>query len=60
MKIDIILLVDVAEKFVKTSTNEHGVNPLYCVSVCIYTLQCAFEKKMISNYKHYKIGLWFC
>ena len=34
MKTDIILLADVFEKFVKVSTKESGINPLYCVPIC--------------------------
>ena len=40
-KSDVILLADVSEKFVKVSTKEYGINPLYCVSLPGYTYQCA-------------------
>ena len=42
-KIDIILLADVIEKFVKVSFEEYGTNPLYCVSLPGYTYQCALK-----------------
>ena len=38
---DVILLADIFEKFVKVSTKENGINPLYCVSLPSYTYQCA-------------------
>ena len=38
-KSDVILLPDVFEKFVKVSTEEYGINPLYCVSLPGYTYQ---------------------
>ena len=42
-KCDVILLADVFEKFVKVSTEEYKINPLYCVSLPIYTYQCALK-----------------
>ena len=36
-------LADVFEKFVKVSTKEYGINPLYCVSLPGYTFQCALK-----------------
>ena len=42
-KSDVILLADVFEKFVKVSTKEYGINPLYCVSLPSYTYQCALK-----------------
>ena len=42
-KSDVILLPDVIEKFVKVSFEEHGMNPLYCVSPAGYTYQCALK-----------------
>ena len=39
-KSDVILLADVFEKFVKVSTEEYRINPLYCVSLPGYTYQC--------------------
>ena len=42
-KTDVILLADVFEKFVKVSTEEHKINPLYCVSLHGYTYQCALK-----------------
>ena len=42
-KSDVILLVDVFEKFVKISTEEYKINPLYCVSLPGYTYQCALK-----------------
>ena len=30
---DVVLLADVFETFVKVSTKEYGINPLYCVSL---------------------------
>ena len=40
-KSDVILLADVFEKFVKVSTEEYKIIPLYCVSLPGYTYQCA-------------------
>ena len=31
LKSDVILLADIFEKTIKTSTEEYGINPLYCV-----------------------------
>ena len=42
-KSDVILLADVSEKFVKVSTEEYKINPLYCVSLPGYTYQCALK-----------------
>ena len=42
-KTDVILLADVFEKFVKVSTKEYKINPLYCVSLPCYTYQCALK-----------------
>ena len=43
LKTDIILLVDVFEKFMEVSTEKNGFNPLYCVSICGYTYQCGLK-----------------
>ena len=42
-KSDVILLADVIEKFVEVSFEEHGINPLYCMSLPGYTYQCAWK-----------------
>ena len=42
-KSDVILLADVFEKFVKVSTEEYRINPLYCVSLPGYTYQSALK-----------------
>ena len=42
-KSDLFLLADVFEKFVKVSTEEYRINPLYCVSLLGYTYQCALK-----------------
>ena len=42
-KSDVILLADVIEKFLKLSTKEYGINPLYCVSLPGYTYRCALK-----------------
>ena len=42
-KSDVTLLADVFEKFVKVSTEEYGINPLFCVSLPGYTYQCALK-----------------
>ena len=42
-KSDVILLADVFQKFVKVSTKEYGINPLYCVSLPEFTYQCALK-----------------
>ena len=42
-KSDVILLVDVMEKFFKVSFEEYGIYPLYCVSLPGYTYQCALK-----------------
>ena len=42
-KSDVIILADVFEKFVKVSTEEYSINPLYCVSLPGYTYQYALK-----------------
>ena len=42
-KSDVILLTDVFENFAKVSTEEYGINPLYCVSLPGSTYQCALN-----------------
>ena len=42
-KSDVILLADVFEKFVKVSTEEYKINPLYCVSLPGYTYEGALK-----------------
>ena len=42
-KTDVNLLADVFEKFVKVSTKEYKINPLFCVSLPGYTYQCALK-----------------
>ena len=42
-KSDVVLLADVFEKFVKVSTEEYKINPLYCISLPGYTYQCALK-----------------
>ena len=42
-KSDVILLADVFQKFVKVSTKEYKINPLYCVSLTGFTCQCALK-----------------
>ena len=42
-KSDVILLADVFENFVKVSTKEYKIVPLYCVSLPGYTYQCALK-----------------
>ena len=43
MKSDVFLLACVFENFIKTSVNEFGINPLYCVSLPGYTWQCGLK-----------------
>ena len=43
LKSDVILLADVFEKFVKISTEEYGINPVYCVSLPGFTYQRALK-----------------
>ena len=42
-KSDVILLANFFEKFVKVSSEEYKINPLYCVSLPGYTYQCALK-----------------
>ena len=42
-KSDVILLVDVIDKFVKVSFEGYGIYPLYCVNLPGYTYQCALK-----------------
>ena len=42
-KSDVILLADVFEKFIKVSTEEYIINPLYCASLPGYTYQCVLK-----------------
>ena len=43
LKGDVILLVDVFEKFVKVSVGEQGVFLIFCVSLPGYTWQCGLK-----------------
>ena len=43
MKTDIILPVDLFENVVKVYTKEHGINPLYCVSIYSSVYQCGLK-----------------
>ena len=43
MKTDNNLLVDVFESFLKVTTQEYGINTLFCVSLCSDTYQCRLE-----------------
>ena len=43
MKTDKLLLADVCENFLKKSTKDSGINHLYRVSICSYTLQCCLK-----------------
>ena len=43
LKTDVVLLVDVFEKFIKVSQNEFKINPLYCVSLPGYTWHCGLK-----------------
>ena len=43
LKSDVLLLACVFEKFIKVSVNEFGINPLYCVSLPVYTWQCGLK-----------------
>ena len=43
LKSDVILLVDVFEKFNQVSTREYGINPLCCVRLPVYMYQGALE-----------------
>ena len=43
LKSDVILLPDVFQKFVEVSTKENGINPLYCVSLIVYTYHFALK-----------------
>ena len=43
----VILLADVFEKFVKVSTEEYEINPLYRMSLPGFTYQCALKNTEI-------------
>ena len=43
LKVDVIFLADVFEKFIKISTKEYGISPLNCVSLPGFTYQCALK-----------------
>ena len=43
LKSDVLLLACVLQNFTKVSVNEHDINPLYCVSLTGYTLQCGLK-----------------
>ena len=43
LKTDVLLLADVFENFIKVSTIEYGLNPLYCVSLPGYTWNCGLS-----------------
>ena len=43
MKTDIILLADVFKKYIKVSIEKSRINPLHCVSISSYTIQCCLK-----------------
>ena len=43
LKSDVLLFACVFEKFIKLSSNEFGIYPLYCVSLPGYTWQCGLK-----------------
>ena len=43
LKSDVSLLACVFEKFIKVSVNKFGINPLYCVSLPVYTWKCGLK-----------------
>ena len=43
LKSVVVLLTCVFEKFVKVSVNEFDINPLYCVSLIGFTMQCGIK-----------------
>ena len=43
-KSDVTLKADGFENFVKVSTEEYGINPLYCITLPRYTYQCVTKK----------------
>ena len=43
LKIDVSVLADVSEKFIKISIEDYGINPLYCVNLPGYTWQCGMK-----------------
>ena len=43
LKSDVLLLACVFEKVIKISVNEYDVNPLYCISLPVYTWQCGLK-----------------
>ena len=57
MKSDVILLRDVFENFIKTSIEDYGINPLYCVSLPGYTWQCGMKCTDIKLQTLQDIGL---
>ena len=59
MKSDVISLPDVFQKFVKVSTKENGINPLLCVSLPVYTYQCALKNTDVKSQTLQHKGLIF-
>ena len=43
LKIDVLLIECVFEKYIKVSVNEFGINPLDCVSLPEYTWECGLK-----------------
>ena len=43
LKSDVLLHACVFEKFTKTTINEFGINPLYCLTLPGYTWQCGLK-----------------
>ena len=43
LKSDVLLLACVFENFIKVSVNEFDINPLYCISLPVYTRRCAWK-----------------
>ena len=48
LKSDVLLLACLFEKFIKVTVNEFGINPLYCVSLPVYTWPGGLKKTGIN------------
>ena len=68
LKSDVVLLADNFEKLIKVSVKEFDIIPMYCLSLPVYTWQCALkytnirqqtlqDKKLISSLDNIRGGI---
>ena len=48
LRTNVLLLACVFEKFIKVAVNEFDINPLFCVSLPVYTWRCGLKNTGIN------------